>query len=211
MSTSTGASRAAHIISDVFSPLLVPTYTMAAALWLTLLRFIPLSAKLWSLSGVFFITAALPALVIFALIKAGKVSDAAISDRTQRTVPYTVAILCYGAAAWYVNALQAPHWLTGFFVGAGLTALLSLVITHWWKISAHTAGTAGATAALYWMAVHGLLGDAGMTVTCIVIAVTGAVAWARLYLNHHTPAQVLAGAAMAALVTYFSTSVAVAL
>lgn len=79
--TNRQASTVAHVISDLFSPLLVPSYALSLALWFTLLRYLPLAVKLMALGGVFFITAVIPALVIFILYRMGRVSDMSISDK----------------------------------------------------------------------------------------------------------------------------------
>lgn len=193
----------AHIISDLFSPLLAPTYATAIALWFTMLRYLPLNVKLWALGGILFITAITPALVIFILIRMGKVSNASISDKSQRTIPYCAAIVCYLGAGYFMHSMQAPGWLTAFFYGAAATSTLSLIITKWWKISAHTAGIAGVAAACYWLAFHNLIAAPMLWLT-VTIALTGAMAWSRLYLRHHTPAQVMAGALLSFIIEFLA-------
>lgn len=204
------AAIAAHIISDVLSPLLVPSYAMAFALWLTLMRFLPLGVKWWALGGVFFITAVIPALTIFVLIRLGRVSDTSISNRSERTLPYSVSILCFFGAGLFIYSCQGPAWLSAFYYGAGTVSLLSLAITRWWKISAHTAGISGFATAIYWMAYHGLIYSTPLAWVNGGVLLTGLVAWARLYLNHHTPLQTLAGAALAAAVVYTALSLSIA-
>lgn len=196
-------STAAHIISDMFSPLLIPSYAMAAALWLTMLRYLPLSVKEWALGGIFTLTALVPALVIFTLIRVGKASSASLPERSQRIVPYCVSIVCYALSAWFTSSMQAPSWLTAFYVAAGIVSAMSFVITFRWKISAHTGAVSGLAAALYWMACHSLI-PMPMLWVSLGIAVTGAVAWSRLYLHHHTPLQVLAGAILSAVTVYIA-------
>lgn len=203
--TNTSARRISHILSDIFSPLLVPTYATAIALWFTMLRYLPLGVKLWALGGIFIITAIAPALVIFALYRSGRVSDMSISDKSQRTIPYCTSILCYLGAGYFMHSMQAPSWLVAFFYGAAAVSALSLIITRWWKISAHSGGVGGMAAACYWLAFHGLLA-APMLWVSVTIALVGAVAWARLYLNHHTPLQVFAGAAMSFIIEFFALS-----
>lgn len=211
-STSSKPSRTsflAHIISDIFSPLLMPTYGMAIALWLTMLRFIPFSVKLWAIGGVFIITSLIPWLIIIALIRIGKVSDMAISKRSERFIPFIVAIVCYLGAAVFVHSIQAPTWLTAFYVAAAVVIFLTSIITLRWKISAHAGGVAGLAAAIYWLAAHGLIFAAPLTCFSIAVAIVGAVAWARLYLNHHTPLQVLAGVVISSLVIYATLSLSI--
>ena len=117
--TNISAQRISHILSDIFSPLLVPSYATAIALWFTMLRYLPLGVKLWALGGVFIITAIAPALVIIALYRTGKVSDMSISDKSQRTIPYCTSMLCYLGAGYFMHSMQAPSWLVAFFLWRG--------------------------------------------------------------------------------------------
>ena len=198
----------AHIISDTFSPILMPTFAMAAALWLTVMRYIPLSTRLWSLLGVFAISAVVPFLTIFALIKAGRVSDVSISDRSQRFWPYLTSIVCYIGAGLYLGALNAPKWMSAFFYGAACVSIIATVITMAcrWKVSAHVAAVSGVVGAIYWLAYHGLL-VAPMFWVSVFIIIAGLVAWSRLYLARHTPMQVLAGAILGFVAEYVVLSI----
>ncbi len=190
------ASIAAHVLSDLFSPLLVSTYAMIVTMTLTPMCFLPTSPKLWSTLGVAFITGVLPALFILILIRMGKVSDTAITNRHERTAPFCATIVCYVGAALFVAGLHAPEWLRNFFFGAAAAALISLVITHWWKISAHTCAIGGLVGIILWEARHGFIMWEPVILLCIAILILGFVAWARLYLNKHTILQVLAGAVL---------------
>lgn len=193
---------AAHCISDIFSPILMPSMAMAAALWLTLMRFLPLGIRLWALFGVFAITAAIPFTFILIMIKRGKISDVSISDRSQRYAPYLMSVICYIGAAVYLYILRAPMWLPAFFVGAAVVSAISMLITRFWKISAHVGATAGVAGAIYWLAYRGML-ISPMEWVSISFIIVGLVAWSRLYLSRHTPLQVLAGALLAFCVEYF--------
>ena len=198
-------TKAAHSISDVFSPILMPTFAMAAALWLTMMRFLPLSIRLWALLGVFAITAAIPFTFIFIMIKKGRISDASIPERSQRFAPYLLSLICYIGAAVYLYVLRAPLWLPAFFVGAALVSAISMTITKFWKISAHVGATAGVAGAIYWLAYHGMIIEPMAWLSFIFIIVS-LVAWSRLYLSRHTPLQVLAGAILAFGVEYLTLS-----
>lgn len=192
----------AHLVSDVFSPILIPTYGMMVALACTNLHYLPWQTRLWSLLAILFITALVPVLFISLLIKIGKVSDRSISNPRQRTAPFMLSMICYLGAAYYLMTLHAPAWLSVFYVAAAVVALLSLIITHWWKISAHTGAAGGFAAMIYWMAAHGILTvNPLITVSCAFILV-GLLAWSRLYLHRHTPMQVAAGAVLSFVVTY---------
>ena len=190
----TPASVAAHIVSDVFSPMLAPTYALLAALCLTPMSLLPTSPKVWATAGIVFITAIIPMLFILLLIRMGKVSDTAITDRNERTAPFCATILCYIGAAFFVRYLRAPYWIQNFYLAAAMVAAISLLVTHWWKISAHTGAMGGVAGIIFWMAHRGILIGAPLAWICAVILIVGMVAWARLYLDKHTVLQTLAGA-----------------
>lgn len=192
----TPASVAAHVLSDLFSPMLVPAYGMIAALTLTPMNLLPTSPKVWACAGVFFITAVIPILFILTLIRLGKVSDTAITDKNERTLPFVVTILCYVGAAFYVRYLRAPFWIVNFFTGAALVSAFSLLINHWWKISAHAGALGGLGGIFFWMVQHSLIVYAPLFWLCAVIMILGLVGWARLYLEKHTVLQVLGGAVL---------------
>lgn len=192
----TSAARTAHLVSDIFSPLLVPTYGCFVALWLTRMAYLPLGIRLWTLVGIAAITALAPATVIYVLIKLGKVSNTSISDRRQRPIPYITSIVCYIGACVFLTALKAPVWLVVFFAGAGVISCISLIVNHWWKISAHTAGTASLAGVIFWLARTGLILHGALIWISIAFILVGVMAWARLYLNHHTLMQTFAGAVL---------------
>lgn len=192
-----GLVTTAHIISDVFSPLLVPTWGMVAAMTLTGLKFLPASTRILPTVAVFFITCVLPLIFILCLMKAGRVADTSISHPRERTLPFIATILCYLGAAVYLHNLHAPLWLTLFFVGAALVAAISLLLTSRWKISAHTGAVGGLCGAFCWLAANNMFhGCNGALMLGIAVLLTGLVGSSRLVLGHHTPAQVGGGAAL---------------
>ena len=62
---------AAHILSGILSPLLVPTIGMIITMTLTGMVILPASTRAGATLGVFFITCMLPMFLIFILMKAG--------------------------------------------------------------------------------------------------------------------------------------------
>lgn len=189
-----GALRAvANTLSGIFSPLFVPTFAVILAFWVTPLAHAPERARLTSAAVVFLVTAIVPLGVIIGLIRLGKVTDLAIDDRRQRTIPFAVSVACYLAAAVYLRMCQAPAWLWLFFVAAAVAALCALFISFRWKISAHSLGMGGMCGMVIWLALHRLAGEDATTLIIILTVLSGAVASARVYLGRHTPAQTYAG------------------
>lgn len=188
--------RWAQILSDVFSPLLIPTYATALAMWVTPLRSVPESNRLIVTILVGVITGLIPLLAIAVLIRTGKVSDRALSRRDQRAMPMVIGVACYVGAALFVGSLGAPLWLRMFFWGAGAATIIAMLVTFKWKISAHTTAIGGLVGMMMWFATSGLADVNVMIMLSVGIVLAGAMASARLALNRHTLAQVLAGLAL---------------
>ncbi len=195
-----------NVLSGIFSPLFAPTFALVAALWITPLAHATERARFSSAAVVFFITAIIPLGIIIALMRTGKVSDMAITDRRQRSVPFALSSLCYFGASFYLRQCQAPSWLCLFFIGAGLAAICALAISLKWKISAHLLGLGGVCGMLIWLAVHRLTTIAPVTWIIAAIVLSGAVASSRIFLNRHTPAQTYGGWALGLVLTIVTMS-----
>lgn len=184
-----------HWLSGIFSPLLVPTYAISLILWVSTLSVLGLGVKLRLILITFFITAVVPCGAIMVLYRAGMVSDAALNNRTQRTIPYLVTMLSYLGAACFFWRASAPGWLTMFLTAGAGACVLNLIVNRWWKISAHAAamgGLIGLGFKLVWL--HQAVVNMNVWLTVIVVA-TGMVMSARVYLGRHTLGQVMAGCA----------------
>ncbi len=191
-----------EILSAVFSPLLVPTYGMVLAAFLTILRMLP-SNLLWTAIGItFVITCLVPVSAIVALYRSGVIKDPALNNRTERFIPYGVVVLCYIGCGFFFYKASAPFWLPMFFAGGALATVISTVVNCWWKISAHAAAMCGLVALVFRIvASHYALFNMNVWLSGVII-VAGLVMTARVYLSRHTLWQVLAGCANGFLCVY---------
>ena len=191
-----------EILSAVFSPLLVPTYGMVLAAFLTILRMLP-SNLLWTAIGItFVITCLVPVSAIVALYRSGVIKDPALNNRTERFIPYGVVVLCYLGCGFFFYKASAPFWLPMFFAGGALATVISTVVNCWWKISAHAAAMGGLVALVFRIvASHYALFNMNVWLSGVII-VAGLVMTARVYLRRHTLWQVLAGCANGFLCVY---------
>ena len=191
-----------EILSAVFSPLLVPTYGMVLAAFLTILRMLP-SNLLWTAIGItFVITCLVPVSAIVALYRSGVIKDPALNNRTELFIPYGVVVLCYLGCGFFFYKASAPFWLPMFFAGGALATVISTVVNCWWKISAHAAAMGGLVALVFRIvASHYALFNMNVWLSGVIIA-AGLVMTARVYLSRHTLWQVLAGCANGFLCVY---------
>lgn len=183
-----------QLLSAIFSPILIPSYGVTLAYFLTILSVLPIGAYFTMLGAVVLLTCFIPIVAIFALYKLGYVSDAGLNNRTERTLPYILTILCYLAATFFLWRAGAPSWLSLFFTGGAAAAVVSMVVNRWWKISAHAAAMGGLIGLIIIIArTHYAVADLNLWFSIVVLC-TGAVMTARVYLGRHTLLQVLAGA-----------------
>jgi membrane-associated phospholipid phosphatase len=133
----------------------------------------------------------LPYGIVLPGVRRQRWADRHLRARHQRPIPFLTAIASILVGLALLLALDAPRQLVALVV-AMLTGLAAtLVVTLWWKLSVHTAA-AGGTVAILALTFGPALALAVPTVAL--------VAWSRVRLGDHTPAQTLAGAALGGLV-----------
>ena len=189
--------KTSQIVSDIFSPLLLPTYCMAMAMPLQAL---PERNRMIATLGVLVITGLIPYIFIKVMMRLGRISDAGIADRSERLVPMIVGIICYVVSALYVWYLGGPQWLSLFFVGAAAAAVVSLIITRFWKISAHMIGIGGLLGGLMGVSQIHLVNPYPAFMAVLLIA--GLLGTSRIFLKRHTPLQVYAGFSLGFMCTF---------
>ena len=135
--------------------------------------------------------ALLPALTLAVGMRLGLWSDVEIMALPERRTYLPLCTLyAVVAAVWAIATGQGPD-LRLISASVALWLLLSAVVSLVWKISLHEGATVGVV--LLAAAVFGR--DWGLALAWAPFA----VAWARLRLGRHTPAQLAAGAAAALL------------
>lgn len=183
----------ASFFSSLLSPLLMPTYGMVIAFWLSTLQILLTTDKMTVIAVVFLMTCAVPA-ILFSLMRYFKIlSDVHLNVQKERFLPYVITVVCYVISALYLFNINAPTWMWMFMFGAGIAALISLVVNFFWKISAHMAGIGGLIGLLCKINSCGDGIFELMPVICITIAVAGLLGTSRIAMERHTLLQVLAG------------------
>lgn len=179
----------ARIVSDVLSPPMV---------WAILA--IPVAiqhsrstihALFWAALYSFFICL-IPISYVAYHVWRGNISDIHMKERRQRLRPLVVSIVSTATVWWLLKRFDAPAVFP-------LLAILSLVqiaviaiITTIWQISMHMMSIAGAVIAV------GIIFSVSLAL--MLVPAVALVAAARLHLGRHTPAQIIAGTILGALV-----------
>ncbi|MDR6563441.1 MULTISPECIES: hypothetical protein [unclassified Arcicella] len=198
-------TRFAQILSALLHPLAMPTIIFAVLFYIApesihnlelfngTSRVGMMSLKLGLLLLIFLQTFVLPVFSIYALYRFKIISDLKMETLSDRRVPYlvTVAIYTFVAVFFTFKLHQFPEVsliLTSIAFSISAVAFISL----YWKISAHAVGISGTVGALMGIAIK--FGTVALFYPVLIaIVVAGFLMSARLYLNAHTPAQILAG------------------
>ena len=197
--------RISQILSSIFTPLLVPTIAMAVLCRVSILALLPAHALWLTVAVTFVLTGVLPALCIYALYRSGVVSDPGLNNRSERTIPYAIAAVCYLGCSFFMYRMGAPSWLNMFFAAGAVAIAINAIVSFKWKISAHAASMGGFTAMFFRLvASHIAVCDINIWLSAAIL-LTGMVMTARVYLGRHTLWQVLAGAANGFLCVWFLT------
>jgi membrane-associated phospholipid phosphatase len=99
--------------------------------------------------------------------------------------------------------MQLPVFLLLVVIGAMVALLAVTVINHWWKISAHLTGIGGLLGGICSFALsYSML---PMALIIIVLVLSLLLMYARLYLNAHTPLQVIGGYLLGLICTFIPT------
>lgn len=185
--------RIAELISVIFHPLLVPTYTY----YIITVQFSPLvlriPAEMQNLIGglVFTTTAILPATMMLLMLRLKFIGSLRIPLRSERPAPILITLIFFFLAYYMLRQLQVAPLFYYYMLGATALGLLCFLINLFYKISLHMAALGGATGSFIGLAF--LLSHPMLAVLSVAIIVSGLTAFARLSLESHRPSEVYLG------------------
>lgn len=202
-------TRIATFLSVVFHPLIITTY-LFAVLFLITPELAGVSALelpgLGSLLLLIFLnTFVAPTIVIYYFFRLGIVSTLHVDSLRERRLPYLATGIIYAIATylfgWKLQPIAELAPQISIILGSVTVSLIIVaLVSLYWKISAHATGMGGAIGILAGLIIrfeeHLLL-----TPLLIVVLISGILLSARLYLNAHTPAQIIAGLACGLIVS----------
>lgn len=207
-------TRFAQILSALLHPLLMPTIIFGILFYaapesiqnLELFndsaRVGLMSLKMGLLLLIFLQTFILPVFTIYCLHRFGFVRDLRMETLEDRRLPYLISVTIYTfVAAFFSLKLKQLPEVAVIMTGIAFSIAAVTVISLYWKISAHAVGINGALGALIGIAVKFESFQLFYPII-VVILIAGLVIAARLHLNAHTPAQVVAGSFLGLLISF---------
>jgi membrane-associated phospholipid phosphatase len=129
--------------------------------------------------------------IVIAGVRSRRWTDRHVRMRQQRLVPFLAAIGSFLAGLALLVGLGAPRQLVALVVAMLTCLAATMLLTLWWKVSLHTAAASGTAAIL-------ILSFGPLFILALPPIVL--VAWSRIRLGDHSPAQTMAGAALGGLV-----------
>jgi len=179
----------ARVISDLLSPPIVwAVMVFPIAFHYATSRS---QALLWALTyGI--LVCLLPIVYIAWMVHQGRITDVHMKERAERIRPFAVSILC-SLLAWQILHLMGAPPILPLVAGVTLVQMAVMtLITLVWQISMHTMSITVAVIATGYV-----FGPASALAVSPLVPLVGA---ARLKLNRHTPAQVIGGTIIGALI-----------
>ncbi|WP_311699063.1 phosphatase PAP2 family protein [Streptomyces gibsoniae] len=179
-------SRMARLITDTLAPANLVIAILLVIGWHSTSSVTGLG---WGLLAALF-CGGIPFAVIMLGVKRGNWTDKHVRIREQRAVPLLATMASVLIGISLLVALRAPREVFALVVAMLVGLITTMIVTIWWKVSVHTAVAGGVVVIL--------LLAYGAHVAPLVLGVA-AVAWSRVALRDHTPAQTVVGALLGAL------------
>lgn len=191
--------RVARLLTEVFAPAPLSLVALSVAAW----RDSPTLAEAlrWAGLSLLFVTA-LPFAYLLWQIRRGRVTDMHVRLREQRVAIMLVFLSTWLAGLALLIWLGAPHPLVATIAAGICTLVVVGAITTRWKISVHLGVAAGILA---------VFAQIFGPVLLLLAPLLPALGWARVALRDHTPAQVIGGACIGAIIGGSSFALIVAL
>ena len=184
----------AQICSIILHPLLMPTYGIILFFMdaIKVYENIPTSFQFAAIAGTVLITLVIPAVIIFTLWKTKRIDSLHIDKAEQRTKPYAYTIVAYIFWMYFIMViLQLPMLIITISICVIMTLFAVIVINRIWKISAHLTGIGGLLGGICTYSLYAENIPYSLMFWVLMLALV--LMYARLYLNAHSPLQVVGG------------------
>ena len=198
------------ILSQFWSILLYPMWMPLYGVILfclaarKLLPILPASYMGMCIAGTAVLTLIIPIILLVFLWRKGYIDSLHIDNAKQRTTPYIYTLICYGFWAYFVRVtVKMPTFMLLVAIGAMVALLAVTIINHWWKISAHLTGIGGLLGGICSFALN--YSTIPLMLIIIVLLLALLLMYARIYLQAHTPMQVVCGFLLGLLCTCIPT------
>jgi len=147
--------------------------------------------QLFLYAATFTATFLLPLLSALLLLRLKFISSLEMQTKEERKFPYLISAIFYFSESYFLMNSDIPVLIKALMFGATLLVVSVLLVNLFWKISAHMVGIGGLCGMM--IAVSFRLQINLHFVLIALFLIAGFVAFSRLKLSAHNPAQVYIG------------------
>lgn len=183
----------AKVISFVFHPLLMPSYGLLLFFYLDKYTsyFLPFELKRTLFLMTVCFTFLLPAINALILLRMRVIRSLHMETRQERRIPLLITAIFYFAEYYLLNQAESPATLQLLMLSAIISIMLTIFINVFWKISVHMIGIGAVTGMSVLLSV--VFKQPQFLLVSVLFLTAGIIAYARLQLKAHSPAEVYAG------------------
>ena len=192
-----------RILSYITHPILTVTYLLAFVLFQKdsyLYYTISSNGRWFFLLVTVLLTVVAPLISVGYLLYTKQISSIHLDNRQERIIPLTIsAAYTFGLYYLFLKFSMPPIIMTVIGIGV-IGVILTLLITLFWKISAHMIGVAGFNGAV--LGISQTFQSVDLAVIVLLFILSGMVGTARIKLGAHSLNQVLTGWVLGLGVSY---------
>ncbi len=183
----------AKVISYVFHPLLIPTYTFLLIFAFNpgILLYLEKDQTIGIFLKVFCNTFLFPAVIIFLMWKLDFVDSIYLRTKRERIMPYIGVSIFFAWSVITFKNLALPSILYQILLGATLAIFIAFIVNIFLKISMHTIGMGCLMISTIFLAYVSNYDLKFLVMGIMLLA--GVVGTGRLILKDHTPREVYIG------------------
>lgn len=187
----------AKAISVVFNPLLMPTLMLAVFYFyapaIVNMTGISPEMRLGFLGFIAVYTFLMPILAIYFMYSRKWVQTLTLKNLRERRLPYLVTTIFYLFLSFFLYTRSSHYEMTAILLLFSVVVIIIVaVVSLWWQISAHAAAVGGSVGAFF--ITYFKYGEPSLYYASLIsLIIAGVVMAARLRLNAHSLAQVIAG------------------
>lgn len=181
----------ANMFTYMFQPLLVPLYGFfLLACDPHFMPYVPL-LKIKFLLLAMLILVVIPVAWYLVLRKLGVITTHQAEKKEERFWAYLVTLTAYGVTWLLARRMHVPSDYAALFLAGAMALLVLTCVNFFWKMSAHALSMGALVGGILTVSV--LQGYNPVGVYTLFILLGGMVCSSRLYLQAHTPMQLVAG------------------
>ncbi len=184
---------AARVVSVVFHPLFIPLYAFLITLSLTghYRLQIPSHAILFVAGLVFILTAVLPSVLFYIMLRMKMISSLHMPHRQERNVPVLITALFFYLTYHVLGRFGVAPLFSFYMLAASMLSLLSLGINLWRKLSLHMVALGALAGSMSVFAKF--FGEHYLLIALLAVLAAGVAGSARLILHAHRETEIYIG------------------